>query len=441
MLVESGPRYVRELIEWGADFDREPDGTPALAIEGAHSARRVLHARDATGREIGRTLWQRASKLPRVTARSHARVVDLIVESGRCTGARFIGPDGALQAAHADAVLLATGGAGQVYRETTNPAVATGDGVAMGFRAGAAVTDLEFVQFHPTALKVDGQPRFLLSEALRGEGARLINVSGEAFVARYEAAGDLASRDRVSRAIAREEERTGAPVFLSLQQMDAGYVHARFPLISAACRRAGFDLARDPIPVGPAAHYVMGGVETDLDGRTTVPGLYAAGEVACTGVHGANRLASNSLLEGLVFGARAGLAMKEDANPYNRTVAAPESASTTQQALEPWTTGSVDVRDLMWRQVGLFRDALRLGDALAQLEPAWRQADARVRAGARFDLEGWRTVNVLTVAWLIARAALRREESRGAHYRDDYPERDVINWKNRISDRRSSIAD
>ncbi|MBA3637900.1 MAG: L-aspartate oxidase [Acidobacteria bacterium] len=450
VLVENGPRYVRELIEWGAQFDREHDGTPALAIEGAHSARRVLHARDATGREIGRTLWQRAAKLPGVTAHAHARVVDLIVESGRCAGARFIGPDGALHEARADAVLLATGGAGQVYRETTNPAVATGDGVAMAFRAGAAVVDLEFVQFHPTALKVSGQPRFLLSEALRGEGARLINSAGEAFVARYESAGDLASRDRVSRAIAREEDRTGAPVYLSLQQLDAAYVHARFPLISEACRCAGLDLACDPIPVGPAAHYLMGGVETDLDGRTTLLGLYAAGEVACTGVHGANRLASNSLLEGLVFGARAGAAMRADAGtsgPAPLRPDAPDRAGArngptqaTPQALEPGTTGSLDVRDVMWRQVGLFRDAERLRAALQELEPAWRQADARIRDGARFDLQGWRAVNVLTVAWLIARAALRREESRGAHYRDDYPQRDDINWKNRISDRRSSIV-
>ena len=440
VLVENGPRYVRELIAWGAQFDREPDGTPALAIEGAHSARRVLHARDATGREIGRTLWQRASTLPGVTAHAHARVVDLIVEDGRCAGACFIGADGALHEARADGVLLATGGAGQVYRETTNPAVATGDGVAMAFRAGAAVADLEFVQFHPTALKVAGQPRFLLSEALRGEGAHLINTSGEPFVARYEPAGDLASRDRVSRAIAREEERSGGPVYLSLQQMDPAYVHARFPLISEACRRAGLDLARDPIPVGPAAHYVMGGVQTDLDGRTTLPRLYAAGEVACTGVHGANRLASNSLLEGLVFGARAGAAMKADAGTIDRPLAAVEkpvgSKARTPQTLEPWTSAGLDVRDLMWRQVGLFRDAQGLRHALEQLEPAWRRADARVREGARFDLEGWRAVNVLTVAWLIARAALRREESRGAHYRDDYPQRDDINWKNRISDRR-----
>ena len=274
VLVDEGPGYVRELMEWGAAFDREPDGTPALAIEGAHSARRVLHARDATGREIGRVLWRRASALPGVRTSDHARVVELVTEpdgaSGRCTGARILHEDGTTSVAYARVVLLATGGAGHVFSDTTNPPVATGDGVAMAYRAGAAVSDLEFVQFHPTALKVSGQPRFLLSEALRGEGARLVNASGEAFMPRYDPAGDLAPRDRVARSIELEARRTGAPVYLSLEQLDADFVHERFPLISAACRQAGLDLARDRIPVGPAAHYVMGGVQTDLDGQTSI---------------------------------------------------------------------------------------------------------------------------------------------------------------------------
>ena len=430
-LVEEGPSLVRELIEWGAAFDLGADGQPSLAIEGAHSARRVLHARDATGREMGRTLWRHASSIPGTRVYPHARVVDLIVEAGRCVGARFVDATGAVRSARAPAVLLATGGAGQVYRETTNPPVATGDGVAMAYRAGAAVGDLEFVQFHPTALKVEGQPRFLLSEALRGEGARLVNAAGEPFMSRYEGGGDLASRDRVSRAIAREEARTGRPVSLSLAALDPAFVYARFPLIADACRRAGLDLARDPVPVGPAAHYFMGGVLTDLDGRTTLPGLYAAGEVACTGVHGANRLASNSLLEGLVFGARAARAMRADAGgvPASAESGAVAEVS-TMGALPP-----VDhIREVMWRHVGLFRTGAGLRQALDALDGPWRALQAHLRAGGHLDPSAWQAANLLTVARLVARAAFRRTESRGAHYRDDYAERDDIDWKRRVSE-------
>ena len=434
-LVEDGPRYVRELMDWGVRFDLDASGQPALAIEGAHSARRVLHARDATGREIGRALWLRASALPGITAHSHARVVDLTVEEGECRGACFLDASGVQREARAGAVLLATGGAGQVYRETTNPTVATGDGVAMGFRAGAAVADLEFVQFHPTALKVAGQPRFLLSEALRGEGARLVNADGEAFVSRYESAGDLASRDRVSRAIAREEERTGRPVFLSLQQLDPDYVRRRFPLIAEGCRAAGLDLARDPIPVGPAAHYVMGGVVTDLDGQTSVPGLFAAGEVACTGVHGANRLASNSLLEGLVFGARAARAMAQRRGPRRAA-----SGSCRQGPQRDVAFATEEVQSLMWQRVGLFRERQSLRQAVADLEARWEPLDRHLRDGGRLDLAGWRAANLLTVARLIARAAERREESRGAHYRDDFPERDDVKWQRRIAEHRVASA-
>lgn len=445
VLVDAGADAVRELMAWGAEFDLQADGTPALAIEGAHSARRVLHARDATGREMGRTLWRRASALPGVTVEPHARVVELLTEAGRCVGAHYVTAGGALVQARADAVLLATGGAGQIYRETTNPAVATGDGIAMAYRAGAAVADLEFVQFHPTALKVAGQPRFLLSEALRGEGAQLVNADGEPFMTRYESAGDLASRDRVSRAIAREEGRTGQPVYLSLAGLDPAYVHARFPLIADACRRAGLDLARDPIPVGPAAHYIMGGVVTDLDGRTTLPGLYAAGEVACTGVHGANRLASNSLLEGLVFGARAGAAMRSGLThrpPAKlrglELVEGPGADAAAGGA--PAFPAVAAIRDTMWRKVGLFRTHDTLEAAVQSLEGPWRRAEAHLRGGGTFDADGWRTMNLLTVALLVARAARRRQESRGAHYRDDYPARDDIHWQKRIAERHPSRA-
>ncbi len=441
-LVEDGPRYVRELIDWGAQFDRDADGRPALAIEGAHSARRVLHARDATGREIGRTLWQRVSTLSRVSAHSHARVVGLLVEGGRCVGASFLQDDGTVGTAKAPSILLATGGAGQVFKETTNPAVATGDGVAMAYVGGAAVSDLEFVQFHPTALNVPGHPRFLLSEALRGEGARLLNSAGEPFMAGYDPAGDLAPRDRVARAIVRESERLNGPVYLSLAHLDPAFVHARFPLISEACRRAGLDLARDRVPVGPAAHYVMGGVCTDLDGRTTVPGLYAAGEVACTGVHGANRLASNSLLEGLVFGARAGRAMRGDRrDTWQVDISAAEPAGeSSDRGRGTSEMTSADVQEVMWQSVGLFRDRNGLSCALELLDPAWRSVDARVRSRVPLDAEAWRTASLVTVARLIARAALRREESRGAHYRADYPRRDDIHWNRRLSETKSLVA-
>ena len=311
-LVEDGPRFVRELMDWGARFDRGPDGELALAIEGAHSVRRVLHARDATGREIGSVLYRRMSAMPRrAAARTRPRR-----RSGRSSeaGAPASGSwptTGAWGWRGRRRCCSRPAARGTSIATRRIPPVATGDGVAMAYRGGARVADLEFVQFHPTALMLPGEPRFLLSEALRGEGARLLNAQGEPFMTRYEAAGDLASRDRVSRGIVRETERTGA-VYLSMEHLDPAFVHSRFPLISEACRRAGLDLARDRIPVGPAAHYVMGGVQTDIDGRTSIPGLYAAGEVACTGVHGANRLASNSLLEGLVFGARAGCAMRDD---------------------------------------------------------------------------------------------------------------------------------
>ncbi len=433
VLVEEGPRYVGELMEWGVRFDRDASGTPALAIEGAHSARRVLHARDATGREIGNVLWTRVSALPGIRSHAHARVVDLVIENGRCAGARFLDHKGRLVVAQAPIVLLATGGAGQVYSETTNPAVATGDGIAMAYRAGAAVVDLEFVQFHPTALSVEGQPRFLLSEALRGEGARLLNVAGEPFMEVYEAAGDLASRDRVSRGIAREVLRTGQPVFLSLEHLDPDYVHGRFPLISDACRRAGLDLARDPVPIGPAAHYVMGGVATDLDAQTTIPGLYAAGEAACTGVHGANRLASNSLLEGLVFGARAGRAMARSSRPGPAGPTSRDQPGSRETSTLDFTAN--DVQRLMWRDVGLFRDGAALERAVQTLEAAWTSLTTLLNEGRTFDAEGWRTISILTVGRLIARGALRRDESRGGHYRTDYPARDDIHWKRRIEDR------
>ena len=431
VLTREGPRYVRELMEWGAAFDRDGDGRPALGREAAHSVRRVLHARDATGREIGRVLWEKVAADARVTVFEDALAMSLVARDCVCYGATFIDRDGTVQRVEAERTLVATGGAGQVFRETTNPAIATGDGIAMAFEAGARVADLEFVQFHPTVLSAEGAPRFLLSEALRGEGARLVNHDGERFVQRYEPAGDLASRDLVARAIVREVQRTGAPVYLSMAHMDPDYVRRRFPTIAAACRQAGFDLATDRIPVSPAAHYVMGGVETDLHGRTSVERLFAAGEVACTGVHGANRLASNSLLEGLVFGARAADAMLAplSAPAFAAVkVARVPSFRVSEPPPDPFA-----IRDVMWQHAGLVRSADGLASAVARLE-AWRAAVEQQRRESPGDRELRRTASLAAVGYLVARAALRREESRGGHFRADFPRRDDIHWQQHCAD-------
>ena len=444
VLVEHGPAYVRELLDWGTRFERDANGRPALGREAAHSVRRVLHAGDATGREIGRVLWERVSGLGSVETIHHALVTELLLDGGRVVGVAFFDRSGARQEFRADATLLASGGAGQVFSETTNPAVATGDGISLAYDAGARVADLEFVQFHPTALKRAGAPRFLISVALRGEGARLVNSRGEAFMTRYHTGGDLAPRDVVARSIVREEERTGGPICLTLAHLDAGFVARRFPTIAAMCRGIGLDLARDPIPVGPAAHYVMGGVETDEWGRTSLPGLFAAGEVACTGVHGANRLASNSLLEGLVFGARAGEAMQRPAPGEKwsgvflpglaKAAILPDTIGTTVEGRgekDSRPLSSEDVRGLMWSAAGLFRTRAPLEDAVRRLDIAYRAA---LRPAWGSDSDAWRRLHLVTVGRLIARAALRREESRGGHFRADFPERDDRNWKIHVVD-------
>src|SRR5437867_3544187 len=340
LLVEEGPKYITQLIEWGTEFDRA--GTKlAFTREAAHSRSRILHAHgDSTGREISRALLARAHTIPHLHLRAHSFTTGLIVENGRVVGLRFIDEnDGSLHEVRAGAVLLATGGLGQIYRETTNPEVATGDGMAIAYEAGAVLSDMEFVQFHPTALAIKGAPRFLLSEALRGEGGILRNVNLDRFMKRYSEAQELAPRDVVARAIVSEMHRTqSAYVYLDMTAKSEEFLKKRFPLIYSTCLSYGLDLATDMAPVCPAAHYMMGGVKTDLWGRTSLPGLYAAGETADTGVHGANRLASNSLLEGLVFGARSGQAMIVDRSAVGNqkdglAVAHGRSASVSQKSV------------------------------------------------------------------------------------------------------------
>jgi L-aspartate oxidase len=418
VLVEEGPRYITELIEWGAQFDRE-GGALAFTREAAHSRRRILHAHgDSTGREIVRALIARARKHPNIELTAHAATIGLIVEDGRAAGVQFIDPNESLRREmRARAVVLATGGAGQLFAQTTNPSVATGDGMAMAYAAGAMMCDMEFVQFHPTALALPDAPRFLLSEALRGEGAILRNHAGEAFAGRYDARAELAPRDVVARAIVAEMQRTGTSwMYLDLTHLDAAFLRERFPKIFETCLRYGLDLSKDQMPVSPAVHYVMGGVHTDTHGRTTLPGLYAAGEVSCTGVHGANRLASNSLLEGLVFGARAGAAAIQDAlPPPTQSAPDPIEFGLSEWRLDPRT--KTRVQELMWWKAGLIRHAESLQAAVEECARLVREPVNE------------RTRHFATLAQLMVEAALWREESRGGHYREDFPARDDAHWR------------
>lgn len=417
VLVEEGPLRVEELLRWGTGFDRE-NGRLMMTREGAHSRNRILHANgDATGAEIGRSLLAHARGQANITLLEWTTTVDLMVEDGAVTGALLLDTAGELIAVRARAVLLASGGAGQVYSDTTNPSVATGDGIAMAWRAGAEIADMEFYQFHPTALSLPGVPRFLLSEALRGEGAYLRNSRGERFMERYHPLLELAPRDVVARAITHEgtaPDGAQIPVYLDMRHVTGIDLRRRFPGISAFLLQHGLDLAHDLIPVRPAAHYLMGGVRTDVNGRASLPRLYAAGEVACTGVHGANRLASNSLLEGLVFGARAAAAMREEtAVPAGETEAARSFAARTS-ANEAEVLRQLQQQ--MWENAGLLRD----GDGLAMMQDELE----RLRTNPVAERTSLELENLHGVAELVVLSALARKESRGAHYRNDFPERD-----------------
>ncbi|MBS0266485.1 MAG: L-aspartate oxidase [Planctomycetes bacterium] len=426
MVVREAPARIQELVDWGARFDIE-NGELALTQEGGHSHRRVVHALgDATGKEIMRALIVRARELPNAEFWERTFIIDLLTDAGTCRGAIVWNREHGKTMIWAKQTILATGGAGQVYRETTNPTIATADGHAVAFRAGAVMRDMEFMQFHPTVLYIAGSSRHLISEAVRGEGAYLRDCTGYRFMGDYSPQHELAPRDEVSHAIALQMERTRHPcVYLDLAHLDPKLVRDRFPHIGKVCADFGLDITRDLIPVRPGAHYMIGGAVVDREGRTTVPGLWAAGEVTSSGLHGANRLASNSLLEGLVFGRVCGHGAAElAAQQPDHYTALPLESDWPRDPHDDDELNLLDLRNSlgseMWRDVGIRRD--RVG-----LESAERQVDfwTKYVAAREFpDPPGWELQNMLLVSRLMIAGALARKESRGTHLRHDYPKND-----------------
>ncbi|MEC0126463.1 L-aspartate oxidase [Paenibacillus pabuli] len=440
-LVNEGPDGVKELIRLGTLFDLE-NGELALTQEGAHSHRRILHANgDATGYEIVRALAVQANEHPGIEVWDEHFVIDLITEQGECVGALVQKADGSKVFVKAQATVLCSGGAGQLYRYTTNPEVATADGVAMAYRAGAVIRDMEFIQFHPTSLCYPGAPRFLVSEAVRGEGAFLRNVKGERFMDRYHAQLELAPRDVVARAIVSEMESTNSTfVYLDITHEKAEMIKHRFPTIYETCMRYGLDMTTDWIPVAPAAHYMMGGVKTDLSGESSIGRLFACGEVSSTGVHGANRLASNSLSEAIVFGRRI----------VDRILSLPPLAPLKTERLtpvimdkrmkedeRPVSERRLRLQKMMVRQVGLRRNGANLQEAMDKLQHELHFFDQMLTHKEEMEY-----ANLLTCAWLVTSGALHRKESRGAHYREDFPQRNDAEWqKHSLQQREQAIVE
>ncbi len=430
VMVSEGPRRIQELLDWGVAFDKAGDRF-VLAREGAHSQNRILRARgDATGNEIVKTLHRAIASKENIETLNGHFSIDLLMSASEkkasyCCGALALDEaKGTLCRFFAKAVILATGGIGQIYQRTTNPTVATGDGIAMALKAGAVLEDIEFFQFHPTALALPGVPSFLLSEAIRGEGGRLRNAEGKRFMDRYHPDAELAPRDQVSRAILNEMRETGDDhVFLDVTHLDPHFVRERFPMIYATCLHYGLDMVDQQIPVAPSAHYMMGGVKTDLCGLTNVPGLYAVGEVASTGVHGANRLASNSLLEGLVFGARVGDVLERFASeaPIRVDVAMRIPVSWTAQTAVQWPEAYHRIQDgikaVMWKKVGIIRSDQSMRSAISACRP-WSDV-LKNPPLSRLALE---TGNMLWASAALITSALARRESLGAHFREDFPE-------------------
>ena len=432
LVVREAPNQINDLIKLGTKFDEE-EGQLALTREGGHSHRRIVHALgDATGFEVMRAIIVRAKEQANLAIWDDTFTLDLLTDEGRCVGAVVHRPNQGKLLIWAKQTILASGGAGMVYRETTNPPVATGDGMAAAHRAGAELRDMEFMQFHPTILYVAGSSRFLISEAVRGEGAYLRDKHMDRFMLEVDPRAELAPRDIVAQAIVRQMERTKHPnVYLDLRHLDKSLVRRRFPGIDKVCRGFGLDIASDLIPIRPGAHYMIGGVTVDDHGRTTLPGLWAAGEVTSSGLHGANRLASNSLLEGLVFGTACARGAVEIAAKMPDRLAALPLAS----RFEPDDMGTLDVNDvtnslrsLMVRHMGIVREGTGLTEA--QHDVAFWRRYALTREFT--DRPGWELQNLLTIARLMIDSALVREESRGVHFRSDFPERDDARWKKHV---------
>lgn len=438
MVVREAPDRVAELIRWGTRFD-QIDGALVLGREGGHSHQRIIHALgDATGKEIMRAMIQHTRGLPNVEICEEAYTMDLLTYDGQCCGAVVSIQQRPAVLIWSKQTILCTGGCGQVFRESTNPRVATGDGHAIAFRAGALMRDMEFMQFHPTVLYIAGSSRTLITEAVRGEGAYLVDSQGYRFMKDYDSRLELAPRDVVSKSIVAQMDKTqSACVYLTLAHLDPEHVRQRFPGIAKVCHSFGLDITKDPIPVRPGAHYMIGGALVDQHARTSLPGLWAAGEVSSSGLHGANRLASNSLLEGLVYGAVAGRGASK---------AAMEDSTITLSALpirydaKRTDTQEIDladirnsVRSLMWRHVGVHRKKERLEEALEQLI----RYSKYVLAHRPDGIEGWELQNMLTVGLMMTQAALSRCESRGVHLRLDYPKLDNEHWRKHLAMRNS----
>ncbi|TWT86252.1 L-aspartate oxidase [Pseudobythopirellula maris] len=440
-VVREAPRLINELITWGAEFDENPEGELLLGREGGHSHRRIAHALgDATGQEIMRAMIHHARETLGAQIWQDTFTIDLLTSEGVCRGALVWNPNHGKTFVWAKQTILATGGAGQLYRETTNPRVATGDGHAIAYRAGAVLADMEFMQFHPTVLYIAGSSRSLITEAIRGEGAHLVDCNDHRFMPDYDERAELAPRDVVSRSIVAQMEKTKhSCVYLDMRLLGAEFIRGRFPGIAKACLEFGIDVTEELIPVRPGAHYMLGGVKVDEQGATSLPGLWAAGEATSSGLHGANRLASNSLLEGLVYGARAGAGASAAAltEPDRYQAAALENPPLEES--HAWLD-LADVRNslksLMWRAAGVWRSEESLAEAAENID-RWKQYALARQLG---DPEGWELQNMLMVAELLIAAARRRTESRGVHLRSDFPESDNAAWRRRIEIVRSDAG-